>query len=95
MVYLVMLHIGIYQHRSYIITFIVLFSGRFTPSGGGRSRRAAATGSSGEGVCCSAGPRGRGHGSKPSSRIGSEEPSASSESESSDNETELSKVDLY
>ena len=62
-----------------------VFSGRFTPSGGGRSRRAVG----GRG---NAGSRGYGGGSKSSSRGASEEPSASSESGSSDNESGLSRV---
>ena len=64
--------------------------GRFTPSGGGRSRRAAPS-TTGRG---SVGAKGRGGSSKPSSRAESEEPAsaASSESESSDNESEMSKV---
>ena len=75
------------------INMLFMFSGRFTPSGGGRSRRPAAAsgGVIGRGNSSSRGGRGD---SKPSSRGASEEPSASSESESSENEAEMLKAQV-
>ena len=89
-VYTIALYMYMYNEQ---INMLFMFSGRFTPSGGGRSRRPAAAsgGVIGRGNSSSRGGRGD---SKPSSRGASEEPSASSESESSENEAEMLKAQV-